>query len=126
MARWTFTDTVDTYVFPVNPSASEAPSLRKRIHRATPTNPPVGFAIRMEGRADVPNGRLSGTVRDQRHYQKLIDWWLNKPVITVTDDLGSTFSIVPTGLTLTPASRRHLPWRATYSFEYQLVNPAVI
>lgn len=123
VVKWQFYDPslAETYVFAINPNEDGTPGYKKNFsYRAT--SAPNGNVVMFEGRADPRRGQFSGVLLDEAQLNALTLWYEKRSQITVTDDLGRTFSIVVESFE--PKRRWSVshPWRHDYSMSYVIVD----
>jgi len=117
VVKWIFTDPTNStsYQFPMNPSDGGSPAYQKTISYSSAAGQ-GGNVLMFEGRDAVKTYSVTGTILTQEHYEAMITWFNKRHALTVTDDLGRTFSIYITGFT--PRRRRSALY--PYKHEYQL------
>lgn len=119
VVRWILTDPTDlsTYEFDINPSDGGSPTYSKNINYSN-TAGQGGNVLMFEGRDAVKQFTVTGTILTQAHYEAMITWFSKRHAITVTDDLGRTFSIYITAFT--PRRRRSAlyPYKHDYTLAY--------
>lgn len=123
VVRWLFEDpnTLDAYTFAVNPSEGGSPSYQKTFSTST-TSAPDGNVVLFEGRDAPQRFQFSGVLFTQAEFNAFVTWWEKRYQITVTDDLGRTFSIVIESFSPTRKRARSHPWKHDYQVTAVVVN----
>lgn len=123
VVRWTFEDptTLEVYTFEVNPREDNTPGWEKNFGYQN-TSAPDGKVLVFEGRDNVRRGSFSGTLFTQEHFDTLQEWWAKRRQITVTDDLGRSYSVVLETFKPTRKRSYHHPWRHDYEITYVIVD----
>ena len=123
MAKWVFTDPVDStsYTFDINPNQGGSPSWSKSITYEN-TSAPDGKTLMFEGRDEVKSLSFSGTILEEEQYDAMIEWFGKRHAIMMTDDLGRTFNIYITGFNPTRERAVHYPWKHSYEVNYTILD----
>lgn len=123
VVRWIFTDPVtsSTYTVPVNPKGGGTPSVKKSIKYAA-TSGPSGDVLTFEGRNAVQEMQISGVILDSAHLDALKLWYDREYQVSVTDDLGRTFSIYITSFDAKRIRIASNAWKHEYTMSYTILN----
>lgn len=119
VVRWVFTDPTDssTYEFEMNPSDGGSPAYQKTISYSN-TAGQGGNVLMFEGRDTVRQYTVTGIILTQAAYEAMLLWFNKRHALTVTDDLGRTFSIYITGFTPRRKRSALYPWKHDYTLTY--------
>lgn len=123
VVRWTFEDpvTLEEYEFDINPNAGGTPAYEKSFEYER-TSAPDGKVIVFEGRDAPQKLEFSGVILEQAHYDAFVEWWQKRYQISVTDDLGRTFSIILEKFNPTRVRAYHYPWKHNYTVTATIVD----
>lgn len=123
VVRWIFTDpvTLDTYTVPINPNDDGTPSSNKTINYSN-TSGPNGNVLMFEGRDQVKEIQISGVILEQAHLDALQSWHDKRYQVTVTDDLGRTFSIYITSFVPKRIRVASNVWKHEYTMTYTILD----
>jgi len=123
VVRWTFTDpvTTNTYTVPINPNEGGTPPSKKTI-KYSATAGPGGNVLMFEGRDSVQEMQISGTILDQAHLDALQSWYDKRYQVSVTDDLGRTFSIYITSFDAKRVRVASNAWKHEYTMTYTILS----
>lgn len=117
MAQWTLTDnssgTPDVLTFDWNPRAFEPPGRTAGITSESSTAP-NGQNIYFQGRDQMRTAKFEGGVGSQTFYQDLDTWKDKHYPLVLTDDQGSSWTIIFQDWKWTRVKRRN-PWRYDYT-----------
>ncbi len=121
--RWAFEDpnTLQTYVFPVNPSEGGTPSYDKQIQYQN-TSAPDGKVISFEGRDQVQPFEFSGVLFTEAELNAFVTWWGKRYQIKVTDDLGREFWIEIRSFKPTRVRAVQHPYKHNYQVSAVIVD----
>lgn len=109
---WRFFDGSESYDLPINPLDVTMPFKRKRLsHRATT----AGRQVTFEGKPEVVDMSLSGTIMTEEHYYALRSWVNKRKQIQITDDLGRKFWVYLKTFSPTRKSSQEYPWLMEYT-----------
>lgn len=136
--RWRFEDPAgpDEVILPLNPNEMSSPSPGRSVQSAWTSR----WVSRGTSGADaddgfgrprlIDSGQLSpiewsfgGVIRNESHYELLLEWTKACRVLRVTDHLGRTFEIIIQKFD--PVERRPTPtneWRANYTMNCLLLK----
>ena len=123
VVRWIFDDpvTLASYTVPVNPNRGGTPTFNKNL-QFTNTAGPNGNVLVFEGRDEVKQMQVSGTILDQAHLDTLQAWAEKRYQLQVTDDLGRVFNIYITGFDAHSVRARSHPYQHEYTLTYIIVD----
>lgn len=121
MAQWTLTDNSSgspvVFTFPVNPNEFTPPE-RIATVGVTLGTAPNGIAVVMQGRDQLRRGSMSGGVNSETFYNNLrTETDKNYPLV-LTDDQGTVFDILVTGVKWNRLRRANNQWRYNYTISY--------
>lgn len=123
VVRWVFEDpvTLVSYTFAINPSDGGAPGYQKTINYQN-TAAPDGKVISFEGRDQPRVMEFSGVLFTEAEYDAFFEWWNKRYQVSVTDDLGRTFSILINSFVPTRRRARSHPWKHDYTIQATIVD----
>lgn len=123
VVRWTFEDpvTLDSYTFPINPSAGGSPSFAKTFNYAV-TAAPDGKIVVFEGRDAPQTLEFRGTLFTESEFDAFVEWFEKRYQVKVTDDLGRQFWIVIESFTPERVRARSHPWKHAYTVRATIVD----
>lgn len=121
VVRWTFTDVWGgaSWTFNINPNEGGSPSFEKQLNIATNVGPYRGGIIQ-EGRMLPPTITFSGVIIEREHYEALEEWFLQRILLDLDDDVGRTFRGVFSQFDPQRARRPYNPWYHTYSAQFTI------
>lgn len=125
VVRWTFTDAVaaDSYTFAVNPNDGGSPTDAKSIQYQKSSAPSEeGKTLVFEGRDEPNTSSFSGVILAEAQYHAMRSWFRRRNPITMTDDLGRTFTIYITKFEAKRKRARSYPWKHEYTVEYIILE----
>ncbi len=121
MTQWTLTDNSTgspvVFTFPVNPNEFTPPNRQATIG-VTMGTAPNGIAVVMQGRDGLRRGAMSGGVNTETFFNNLTTETDKAYPLVLTDDQGTTFDILVTGVKWTRLRRANNQWRYNYSIEF--------
>ena len=129
MARiaWQFYDAVEatTEYLEINPNEGASPNYQKTLTKATTTAPgSAGQPLIFEG-ADQPSQfDFSGVILEQSQYELLETAWEKRHLLTITDDLGRSFTVYIESFSPQRELSRTHPWKHTYQMSTVVVSRA--
>lgn len=94
VTRWVFTDPTvpESWTMEINPNEGAAPAYKKNLtHKSTAA--PDGQTLIFEGQQDPQSFNFSGVILSQTQYDKLVEWFKKRTLITITDDLLRTWVV---------------------------------
>lgn len=123
VVRWLFYDpvTTDEYELDINPAEGGSPQYRKNIVYQN-TSAPDGKVLMFEGRDNVQELEVTGTILEEDHYNALLEWYQKRHQIRVTDDLGRQFMIYITAFEAKRERAFHYPWKHSYVLRYTEID----
>jgi len=125
MAQWKLTDystgvAVD-YVFPMNPKEFTHPDMSATV-KSEQTVASSGSVVMFMGRRSVPQMQFGGSIRTEQQYIDM-DEWMNKwNVLQLTDDQGSTWSVVITRYQPKRRRKANNQWLYDYTVDANVVE----
>lgn len=121
MARWTLTDpyTLEVLTFVINPSEGGEPSREKTVGYAQAKR---GGNIIYEGRDKVPEITWKGVILDTSQRDTFITWWDKRTPLTLTNDLGESYTIYIDKFTPVRKRVASRPYKADYDVHALLVT----
>ena len=121
--RWRFTDPVTTeeYIFEISPVEGGEPRQQKNIVFKN-TSGPNGNVIAYEGRDQVQEVSITGTLLTEDQHEKFKEWYDKRYQIQVTTDLGETFTIYITAYEPTRLRAYNHPHRRRYTIRYFILD----
>ncbi len=126
VVKWNLYDPTvpEGYTFEVNPNQGGTPPLKKAITYQSTTSP-FGKTLIFEGRDQVQEETVSGTLLTQVQLENLQYWFDKRHQVLLTDDLGRQYWIYITSFTPKRERARSHPWKHSYELSYTILdNPA--
>lgn len=123
VTRWIFEDPTDasTYTVPINPNTGGTPGRRKTM-QFTNTAGPNGRVLAFEGREQVQELEISGTILEQAHLDALTTWYEKRYQVAVTDDLGRRYVIYITDFLPTRRRSATYPYKHDFTMRYFILD----
>lgn len=123
VVRWQFADPVslETYTFSINPSSGGSPSYGKTFDFAN-TAGPDGKVLVFQGRDKVKKLSFDGKILTEDDYNAMILWFNKRNQITLTDDLGRTFTIIIEEFSPKRERASSSPWKHSYTVSASIVD----
>lgn len=125
MAQWKLTDSssgssVDL-VFPINPKEFSPPN-RSATVKNEQTVAGSGSTIMFMGRDQLPVLSFSGSIRTEAFFNDMVEWTNKWYPLTLTDDQGSSWSILITSFSPKRRRKANNQWLFDYSVEANVVE----
>lgn len=123
VVKWQFHDASlgETYTFDINPNDDGWPGYKKNFTYAK-TTAPNGNVVMFEGRDDPRKGTFKGVLLYESQLNALVSWYQKRNQITVTDDLGRSFTIIIESFEATRRWTVSHPWKHDYSMGFIVVD----
>jgi len=125
MAQWKLTDystgaAVD-YVFPINPNEFSHPDYKPTVKNEQ-TVSTSGSTVMFMGRPELSSIQFSGSIRTEQQYTDMNTWFRKWNPLVLTDDQGSTWSIIVTGYQPKRRRKANNQWLFDYSVDANVVE----
>lgn len=125
MAQWKLTDystgsAVDL-VFPVNPKEFTHPDVSATV-KNDQTVATSGSVVMFMGRRPVPTMQFGGSIRSEQQYNDLDTWMHKWNALKLTDDQGSTWTIIITKYQPKRRRKANNQWLYDYTVDASVVG----
>ena len=125
MAQWKLTDYSTSeaieFVFPVNPKQFTHPDTSVNVKNEQ-TVATSGSVVLFMGRRPVPKMQFGGSIRTQQFYNDLQTWTDKWNPLVLTDDQGSTWTILITKYQPKRIKTANNQWRYDYTVDASVVE----
>jgi hypothetical protein len=125
MAQWKLTDystgSAVEYTFPVNPREFTHPDISATV-KNDQTVATSGSVIMFMGRRPVPTIQFGGSIRTEQQYDDLNTWMSKWNALELTDDQGSTWTIIITKYQPKRVKTANNQWRYNYTVDASVMD----